>query len=149
VEALGGITLPQEAEVVRGVALELERIAMHLVALTGLSTDIAFLQGGATYGRLRTAIINATMRVCGSRFGRGWLRPGGVRHGITPALRADLLKTLSDFSRDFSEVNALVLSARSVQSRFQGRHRHRHGGLGRTRERRGRGHAHEPARAAA
>jgi Ni,Fe-hydrogenase III large subunit len=120
VEALGGITLPQEAEVVRGVALELERIAMHLVALTGLSTDIAFLQGGATYGRLRTAIINATMRVCGSRFGRGWLRPGGVRHGITPALRADLLKTLSDFSRDFSEVNALVLSARSVQSRFQG-----------------------------
>ena len=30
------------------VALELERIAMHLVALTGLATDIAFLQGGAT-----------------------------------------------------------------------------------------------------
>lgn len=120
VEALGDITLPIEAEFVRGVALELERIAMHLVALTGLATDIAFLQGGATYGRLRTAIINATMRVCGSRFGRGWLRPGGVRHGITPALRADLLKTLSSFSRDFSEVNALVLGARSVQSRFQG-----------------------------
>ena len=48
-----------------------------------VATDIAFLQGGASYGRLRTAIINATMRVCGSRVGRGWLRPGGVRHGIT------------------------------------------------------------------
>ncbi|WP_284618608.1 hydrogenase large subunit [Aquabacterium humicola] len=119
VEALGGVQLPFEVDRVRGVALELERIAMHLVALAGLATDIAFLQGGATYGRLRTAIINATMRVCGSRFGRGWLRPGGVRFGITPGLRADLLKTLSGFSRDFNEVNALMLAARSVRARFQ------------------------------
>jgi Ni,Fe-hydrogenase III large subunit len=107
-------------ELVRGVALELERVAMHLVALTGLATDIAFLQGGASYGRLRTAIINATMRVCGSRFGRGWLRPGGVRFGITDALRRDLLDTLAAFAKDIAEVNALMLGARSVQSRFQG-----------------------------
>ena len=120
VEALGGAQLPFEADRVRGVALELERIAMHLVALTGLATDIAFLQGGATYGRLRTAIINATMRVCGSRFGRGWLRPGGVRFGITPELREDLQKTLADFGRDFREVNALMRAARSVRSRFEG-----------------------------
>lgn len=120
VEALAGVRLAPEVDTVRAVALEMERIAMHLVALTGLATDIAFLQGGATYGRLRTAIINATMRVCGSRFGRGWLRPGGVRHGITPELRADLLKTLTAFSHDFTEVNELMLAARSVQSRFRG-----------------------------
>ncbi len=120
IEALAGVQMAPEVELVRGIALELERIAMHLVALTGLATDIAFLQGGATYGRLRTAIINATMRVCGSRFGRGWLRPGGVRHGITPELRADLLKTLAAFSRDFAEVNDLMRAARSVKSRFQG-----------------------------
>lgn len=70
-EALAGVTVGLDAERVRGVALELERVAMHLAGLTGLATDIAFLQGGATYARLRTAIINATMRVCGSRFGRG------------------------------------------------------------------------------
>ena len=93
---------------------------MHLAALTGLATDIAFLQGGASYGRLRTAIINATMRVCGSRFGRGWLRPGGVRFGITEALRQDLLATLAAFAKDMAEVNDLMLGARSVQSRFQG-----------------------------
>ncbi|WP_395701198.1 hypothetical protein [Aquabacterium sp.] len=119
-EALGGAPLAPEVDRVRGVALELERIAMHLAALTGLATDIAFLQGGATYGRLRTAIINATMRVCGSRFGRGWLRPGGVRFGITPALRTDLLQTLSDFGRDFHQVNALMRCARTVRARFQG-----------------------------
>jgi Ni,Fe-hydrogenase III large subunit len=114
------VQLPPQIKVVRGIALELERIAMHLVALGGLATDIAFLQGGATYGRLRTAIINATMRVCGSRFGRGWLRPGGVRHGITAGLRDDLQQTLVAFGRDFAEVNALMLGARSVRSRFVG-----------------------------
>lgn len=120
VEALSGTTLAPGVERVRGVALELERIAMHLVALTGLATDIAFLQGGTTYGRLRTAIINATMRVCGSRFGRGWLRPGGVRHAIDDDRRRDLLATLAAFSKDLAEVDALMLASRSVRSRFTG-----------------------------
>ncbi len=120
VEALAGVQVSVESEIVRGVALELERVAMHLSTLTGMATDIAFLQGGATYGRLRTAIINATMRVCGSRFGRGWLRPGGVRFGLTPALRQDLLSTLATFAKDFAQVNDLMRNARSVQSRLQG-----------------------------
>ncbi len=120
VEALAGVTISPAADLVRGVALELERIAMHLVGLNGLATDIAFLQGGASYGRLRTAIINASMRVCGSRFGRGWLRPGGVRHGVDAALRQDLLTTLAAFARDTRQVNELMLGSRSVLSRLRG-----------------------------
>jgi Ni,Fe-hydrogenase III large subunit len=120
VEALAGVQVAHETDRVRGVALELERVAMHLSALTGMATDIAFLQGGATYGRLRTAVINATMRVCGSRFGRGWLRPGGVRFGLSPALRQDLLSTLAALSKDIGQVNDLMRGARSVQSRLQG-----------------------------
>lgn len=120
VEALCGSQVDLATDLVRGVALELERIAMHVGCLSGMTTDIAFLQGGATYGRLRTAIINASMRACGSRFGRGWLRPGGVRRGVDDALRHDLLSTLTEFSRDIEQVNDLVCSARSVRSRLRG-----------------------------
>lgn len=120
VEALTGTRVSDGAQVVRGIALELERIAMHLATLNGLATDIAFLQGGASYGRLRTAIINASMRVCGSRFGRGWLRPGGVRCAIDDPLQQDLLTTLAAFAGDLTQVNTLMLEARSVQSRLQG-----------------------------
>lgn len=120
VEALSGSPVRSETDRVRGVALELERVAMHLASLAGLATDIAFLQGGATYGRLRTAIINACMRICGSRFGRGWLRPGGVRYGISGEQRQDLLATIAAFAKDFAEVNDLMLGARSVRSRFRG-----------------------------
>ncbi|WP_394755665.1 hypothetical protein [Rhodoferax sp.] len=70
----------------------MKRVAMHLATLGGMATDIAFLQGGATYGRLRTAIINASQRVCGNRFGRSLkLRSvsAGCCNGVTERRNAD------------------------------------------------------------
>ncbi len=103
----------------RAIALEMERVAMHVSTLGGMATDIAFLQGGATYGRLRTAIINASQRVCGNRFGRGWIRPGRAVN-LTDSLRHDLQQTLRAFTTDFAEVNQLMLSSRSVKARVVG-----------------------------
>ncbi|MFZ2853638.1 MAG: NADH-quinone oxidoreductase subunit C [Rhodocyclaceae bacterium] len=119
VEALSGAPVGLETDLLRGIALEMERVAMHVATLNGLATDVAFLQGGGTYGRLRTAIINATQRVCGNRFGRGWLRPGRTR-GLTEALRQDLIQTLTAFAKDFTEVGELMLSSLGVKARFQG-----------------------------
>jgi Ni,Fe-hydrogenase III large subunit len=103
----------------RTIGLELERIAMHLATLTGLATDIAYLQPAGTYQRLRTAIINLSQRVCGNRFGKGWIRPGAATR-ITDILRADLLKTLRAVQVDFLQVNTLMRSSRSTQARFYG-----------------------------
>jgi Ni,Fe-hydrogenase III large subunit len=103
----------------RAIALELERIAMHLATLAGLATDIAYQQPAATYQRLRTAVINATQRVCGNRFGRGWIRLGSAAP-ISAALRADLTNTLQAFLRDFVQVNTLVCGSRSMRARLQG-----------------------------
>lgn len=119
IEALCGMAGSLEQDIRRGVALELERIAMHVATLNGLATDIAFLQGGGTYGRLRTAIINATQRICGNRFGRGWLRPFATR-GLDATQRAELVQTLNAFAKDFAQINALMLGSLSVAARFKG-----------------------------
>lgn len=119
IEALSGRPVSAETALSRAVGLEMERIAMHVATLNGLATDIAYLQAAATYGRLRTAIINASQRVCGNRFGRGWLRPGWAR-ALTPLLRDDLRQTLQAFDQDIREVNRLMHSARSVKARFVG-----------------------------
>ena len=119
IEALAGSPVPFETDVLRGIALEMERIAMHVATLNGLATDIAFLQGTGTYGRLRTAVINASQRVSGNRFGRAWLRPGRAK-GINDALRQDLRQTLTDFARDIAGINDLMRSALSVRARFKG-----------------------------
>lgn len=60
------------------------------------------------------------MRCCGSRFGRDWVRPGGLRFGLTPALVADLQKTLRQLAADVGECNALSAESRTVQHRFKG-----------------------------
>lgn len=103
----------------RAIGLELERIAMHLATLAGLATDIAYLQPASTYQRLRTAIINASQRVCGNRFGKGWIRPGDAAP-LGEALRADLRATLKAFLPDMQQVNALFMASRSTQARLQG-----------------------------
>lgn len=118
-EALGQTPVSAATNLSRAVGLELERVAMHLATLTGLATDIAFLQGGGTYGRLRTALINATQRVCGNRFGRGWIRPGRSA-SLCDTLRTDLLQTLSVFAKDCAQIDQLMLKSRSVQARFKG-----------------------------
>lgn len=110
---------PAAVRASRAVALELERIAMHVSTLSGLAMDLAFVQAGATYQRLRTAIINATQGLCGNRFGRGWIRPGGAT-ALNRNQRAALAHTLERFLRDFVQVNHLVRTRRSVRARFQG-----------------------------
>jgi Ni,Fe-hydrogenase III large subunit len=118
-EALAGRPASPASQASRAIGLELERIAMHLATLTGLATDIAYLQPAGSYQRLRTAIINASQRVCGNRFGKGWIRPGAAAP-IGETLRADLLKTLQAFQIDFLQVNHLLRSSRSTQARFKG-----------------------------
>jgi Ni,Fe-hydrogenase III large subunit len=104
----------------RAVALELERVAMHLAGLSGLSADIGLLQGATTYGRLRTTAINTMMSLCGSRFGRGALRPGGVRLQLSPELVREVAANIALIQRDLEPINELFLSARTVQHRLRG-----------------------------
>ncbi|NNN05117.1 MAG: hydrogenase [Elusimicrobia bacterium] len=120
IEALAGLSPREEIEASRAVGLELERIAMHLSGLSGLASDIGFQQGASSYGRLRTTAINTSMRLCGSRFGRGWLRPGGSRAAMDAGVAEIARANLSLIGRDVAIINDCFLSALTVQHRFQG-----------------------------
>jgi len=117
-ETLCGWKGSLEVDVRRGLALELERIAMHLSGLAGMSTDIAFLPGGSSYGRLRTVIINTSMLLCGSRFGRGWLRPGEDRSRLDLSTLLELRETFGAFRKDLTTINELFQSSKTVHSRL-------------------------------
>jgi Ni,Fe-hydrogenase III large subunit len=118
-ESLAGVGMSLEVEVARAVALELERVAMHLSALAGMAADIAFLQGATTYARLRTIAINTSMRLCGSRFGRGALRPGGVSLRGSSEVVREVRANVGVLATDIAIINACFLDARSVQHRLR------------------------------
>jgi Ni,Fe-hydrogenase III large subunit len=119
-ESLAGCELGLSVEVGRAVALELERVAMHLAGLSGMAADVGFLQGATSYGRLRTTAINTTMRLCGSRFGRGALQPGGIRMQMTPELLKLVRANLELLSRDLAIINEHFLSSWTVKHRLSG-----------------------------
>ncbi|TBR18651.1 hydrogenase [bacterium] len=119
-EALAGCAVPEDAEASRAFALELERVAMHLAGLAGLAADIGFQQGASTYGRLRTTAINTSMRLCGSRFGRGWLRPGGSRAAMDGELAKLVGANLALLAGDIAVINRAFLGAWTVRDRFAG-----------------------------
>jgi Ni,Fe-hydrogenase III large subunit len=119
VEALAGRPAPDGVELSRAIGLELERIAMHLAGLSGLAQDVAFLQGASSYGRLRTTVINSSMLVCGSRFGRGWVRPGAARCELAEVM--DPLRSNLDLvARDLAIIDERMLSSASVRHRLEG-----------------------------
>jgi Ni,Fe-hydrogenase III large subunit len=119
-EALVDHAIDPEVELARAVALELERVAMHLAGLSGLAADVGFLPGASTYGRLRTTAINTSMRLCGSRFGRGAVRPGGNGVRLDDELAAIVRANVSLLRRDGAIIDDCFLSARTVRHRLAG-----------------------------
>lgn len=117
-EALAGHALAEDADLSRAVMLELERIAMHLAGLSGLAADIGFLPAASTYGRLRTTAINTSMRLCGSRFGRGAVRPGGSGVRLDDELAPVLADNLALLRTDLAIIDECFLEARSVRHRL-------------------------------
>jgi Ni,Fe-hydrogenase III large subunit len=118
-ETLAGARVPARAQAMRGIALELERLANHTGNLGALANDIGFLPTASYCGRLRGDFLNMTAAICGSRFGRGLLRPGGVAFDVDKKRIDDLLVRLGAAERDVEQAVSLLWSTASVQARFE------------------------------
>ncbi len=118
-EALAGFSPSLREQAVRGIAAELERVAMHLATLSGVATDIGFALPAAAFGALRTTVINLTAEICGNRFGRGWIVPGGVRFDLEPPLIEKAHRALKEVIAKFPDIETLLFNAASALARME------------------------------
>ena len=118
-EALSGCSISARAVALRGVALELERLANHTGDLGALSGDVGYLPTASYCGRLRGDVLNMTALICGSRFGRGLVRPGGVAFDLEPERVAELRVRLDRTLTDVAGAVDLLWESPSVMARFE------------------------------
>jgi Ni,Fe-hydrogenase III large subunit len=120
IEALARSHKSARAQSIRGIALELERLANHVGDLGAIAGDVAYQPAAAFFGRLRGDCLNMLMTISGNRYGRGLVRPGGVAFDITPEMARELHGRTQQLERELRPVAELFFGTASVQSRLEG-----------------------------
>ncbi len=119
VEALTGTSPDKGARIIRTIDLELERIQNHVGDLGALSGDVAFLPPANYCGRMRGDFLNMALLLCGNRFSKGLIRPGGVRFTMNDEVRTTLKSRILEIQPQVQHTIELLFSTSSVRSRFE------------------------------
>ncbi len=118
-ESLGSVKINERLEIERGIALELERIAMHVGDLGNMNIGLAYQLASSVFGTLRTPVINYTQTWCGNRFGKGLNRVGGSHYPFTEELADKLTKLLDNFESRFDPMAERTFGLPSVLMRVE------------------------------
>ena len=118
-ERIAGCTPPAEAALVRVLHAELERIANHLDVAVRLADAAGLAVATARLALHKERVMRLVSRMCGSRFGRGVVVPGGVT--TLPRLSpADLRTELDTLSRQVIAEAAALMATSSFLDRLRG-----------------------------
>jgi Ni,Fe-hydrogenase III large subunit/NADH:ubiquinone oxidoreductase subunit C len=119
-EVLGGLPVSDTLALERTVALELERIAVHIGDTAAICTDIAYQFGQVVNEALRTIVINTMQFWCGNRFGKGLIRTGGTNYPLTAGIENEIRTNLKEVRDRYLQITKKIFSMSSVLSRFEG-----------------------------
>lgn len=106
VEKISGSVVPKRAQILRAILTECERITMHthdLSNIGGMGTGYSFI--AANGFRIKERMMRLSGDICGNRFWRGMIVPGGMKGDIE---KESLEKILAVSQGVFKEMNRIV-----------------------------------------
>ena len=118
-ERIAGCAVPAAAGLIRVLHAELERIAGHLDAAVRLADAAGLAVATARMALHKERVMRLVSRMCGSRFGRGVVVPGGVS-ALPRVSPAGLLAELDTLSRPIAADAAALMATSAVLDRLRG-----------------------------
>jgi len=118
VEQIAGIVAPPRAQLVRAIALELERLYNHAGDIGNLCAGASYHYGTSAGLRIKEALQRTNERVAGNRFLRGWLCPGGVQRDLAPDVLRDIEAVLREAEDALADLTQRIDGNPTVVDRF-------------------------------
>ncbi|MGH3124694.1 MAG: NADH-quinone oxidoreductase subunit C, partial [Streptosporangiaceae bacterium] len=118
IERMADVGVPRPAALVRVLHAELERLASHLDVATRLCDAAGLAVATARFALHKEIVHRLVSQMCGSRFGRGVVVPGGIT--ALPRLgAADLLTELARLERAISGDVSVLMGTSSFLDRLR------------------------------
>lgn len=117
-EAAAGVEPPPRAAALRGVALELERIANHLGDLGYLGNDVALAFGFFQFWRLKETLLRVNRELFGHRYLMDFIVPGGVACDLDTEKAERLIQVLTSIKGEVATLRAIYDEHAGAQDRF-------------------------------
>jgi Ni,Fe-hydrogenase III large subunit/Ni,Fe-hydrogenase III component G len=118
VEQLAATAVPPRARVIRGVALELERLYNHAGDIGNVCAGASYHYGTSAGQRLKEELQRLNELVSGSRFLRGLVCPGGVRRDLGPEAITAIERALARCESGLRDLMRRIETNPTVVDRF-------------------------------
>jgi NADH-quinone oxidoreductase subunit D len=119
-EKLMELEIPERAEYLRVIVMELNRIASHLVWLGTYLLDIGALSPFLYAFRDREEILDLFNELCGARLTYNYMRVGGVKWDAPPGWIEKVGKFVEYMNKQMSEYHDLVTGNEIFKERTKG-----------------------------
>jgi Ni,Fe-hydrogenase III large subunit/NADH:ubiquinone oxidoreductase subunit C len=119
IEAVSGFVPDLRIQLERCIALELERIAIHIGDTSALCMDVAYQLGQVSCEALRTIVINTLQMWCGNRFAKGLIRSCGTNYPVNELICDKIRKNLHETLNRYRDIAKKILSLPSLLARFE------------------------------
>jgi len=118
-EAIAGCAIPREAALVRVVHAELERIANHLDVAMRLADAAGLAVATARFALHKERVLRLVSGLCGSRFGRGVVVPGGIA-AVPRKSPGEILAELGPIEKQVTADAEALMGTSSFLDRLRG-----------------------------
>jgi len=119
-EGIARVEIPPRAAVLRGLYLELERIANHLGDLGALGNDAGFAFGLVQFSRLKEQLLRACAEAFGERYLMSAIVPGGTRADLADFEAQQLRSAVEAIAAEVAVLRTIYDDHEGLRDRFTG-----------------------------